>query len=92
MKSIKLTRFLESKKPWILKALQFYEKVQAECGIEKLRSNTILFLGKIYNLQTVRDIGFSVTISTTLRKITVHVTDLRESKNEIKQWYCDGNS
>jgi hypothetical protein len=82
------TRFLESKKPWILKALHFYEKVQAECGIEKLRSNTILFLGKIYNLQTVRDTGFSVTISTTLRKITVHLTNLRECKNEIKQWYC----
>ena len=57
------TRFLESKKPWILKALQFYEKVQADCGIEKLRSSTILFLGKIYNLQTVRDTGFSVTIN-----------------------------
>ena len=52
------TRFLERKKPWILKALQFYENVQAECGIEKLQSNTTLFLGKLYNLQTVRDIGF----------------------------------
>ena len=81
------TRFLEDKKAWILKAVQYYEKVRAECGIDNLRSNAISFLGKIYNLQVVKDTRFSITISTSLCKITVHVTDLRDYKNEIKQWY-----
>ena len=68
------------------------KKLRAECGIDNLRSNAISFLGKIYNLQVVKDTRFSITISTSLCKITVHVTDLRDYKNEIKQWYLYRNS
>ena len=63
------------------------KKGRAECGIDNLRANAISFLGQIYNLQIVKDTRFSITISTSLCKITFHVTDLRDCKNEIKQWY-----
>jgi predicted metal-dependent hydrolase len=80
-------RFLDSKKEWILKTLEYYERVQSNYVEANLKSGTISFLGKKYNLQITKDIAPSVIVSDNLSKITFHVTDRRKYKDDLKQWY-----
>ena len=80
-------RFLDSKKEWILKTLEYYERVQSNYVETNLKSGTISFLGKRYNLQITKDIAPSVIVSDNLSKITFHVTDRRKYKDDLKQWY-----
>jgi len=80
-------RFLDSKKEWILKTLECYERVRSNYVEANLKSGTISFLGKRYNLQITKDIAPSVIVSDNLSKITFHVTDRRKYKDDLKQWY-----
>jgi predicted metal-dependent hydrolase len=80
-------RFLDSKKEWILKRLEYYERVRSNYVEANLKSGTISFLGKRYNLQITKDIAPSVIVSDNLSKITFHVTDRRKYKDDLKQWY-----
>jgi predicted metal-dependent hydrolase len=80
-------RFLDSKKEWILKTLEYYERVQSNYVEANLKSGTISFLGKKYNLQITKDIAPSVIVSDNLSKITFHITDRRKYKDDLKQWY-----
>jgi len=80
-------RFLDSKKEWILKTLEYYESAQSNYVEANLKSGTISFLGKRYNLQITKDIAPSVIVSDNLSKITFHVTDRRKYKDDLKQWY-----
>jgi predicted metal-dependent hydrolase len=82
-------RFLDSKKEWILKTLEYYERVQSNYVEANLKSGTISFLGKRYNLQITKDIAPSVIVSDNLSKITFHVTDRRKYKDDLKQWYFE---
>jgi predicted metal-dependent hydrolase len=79
--------FLEAKKRWILRTVKYYERARIECGSDELQSISISFLGKMYRVILVKDTRFSITISSALNKITFHVTNLRQYKNEIKLWY-----
>jgi predicted metal-dependent hydrolase len=80
-------RFLDSKKEWILKTLEYYERVRGNYVEANLKSGTISFLGRRYNLQITKDIAPSVMVSDNLSKITFHVTDRRKYKDDLKQWY-----
>ena len=80
-------RFLDSKKEWILKTLEYYERVRSNYVEANLKLGTISFLGKRYNLQITKDIAPSVIVSDNLSKITFHVTDRRKYKDDLKQWY-----
>ncbi|HEY7569987.1 MAG TPA: YgjP-like metallopeptidase domain-containing protein [Nitrososphaeraceae archaeon] len=80
-------KFLESKKLWILRTVKYYERARIKCGSDEIQSNSISFLGKMYRVILVKDTRFSITISNALSKITFHVTNLRQYKNEIKHWY-----
>jgi predicted metal-dependent hydrolase len=82
-------RFLDSKKEWILKTLEYYESAQSNYVEANLKSGTISFLGKRYNLQITKDIASSVIVSDNLSKITFHVTDRRKYKDDLKQWYFE---
>lgn len=82
-------RFLDSKKEWILKTLEYYERVRSNYVEANLKSGTISFLGKRYNLQITKDIAPSVIVSDNLSKITFHVTDTRKYKDDLKQWYFE---
>ena len=82
-------RFLDSKKEWILKTLEYYERVRSNYVEANLKSGTISFLGKRYNLQITKDIAPSVIVSDNLSKITFHVTDRRKYKDDLKQWYSE---
>ena len=82
-----VVRFLDSKKEWILKTLEYYERVQSNYVEANLKSGTISFLGKRYNLQITKDIAPSVIVSDNLSKMTFHVTDRRKYKDDLKQWY-----
>ena len=82
-------RFLNSKKEWILKTLEYYERVRSDYVEANLKSGTISFLGKRYNLQITKDIAPSVIVSDNLSKITFHVTDRRKYKDDLKQWYFE---
>jgi len=82
-------RFLDSKKEWILKTLEYYERVRSNYVEANLKSGTISFLGKRYSLQITKDIAPSVIVSDNLSKITFHVTDRRKYKDDLKQWYFE---
>lgn len=82
-------RFLDSKKEWILKTLEYYERVRSNYVEANLKSGTISFLGKRYNLQITKDIAPFVIVSDNLSKITFHVTDRRKYKDDLKQWYFE---
>ena len=82
-------RFLDSKKEWILKTSEYYERVRSNYVEANLKSGTISFLGKRYNLQITKDIAPSVIVSDNLSKITFHVTDRRKYKDDLKQWYFE---
>lgn len=82
-----LTRFLDSKKEWILRTLEYYERVRNYYGEENLNPGTILFLGRRYKLHITKDNAPSVTMSDNLNTVTFHVTDRRKYKNDLKQWY-----
>jgi predicted metal-dependent hydrolase len=87
-----LMKFLDAKKEWILKTSEYYERVRNEYGEENLKSGTICFLGKRYNLQITRDVASSVILSDNLKKVTFHVTDKRRLKYDLKQWYITQTS
>jgi predicted metal-dependent hydrolase len=87
-----LMKFLDAKKGWILKTSEYYERVRNEYGEENLKSGTICFLGKRYNLQITKDVASSVILSDNLKKITFHVTDKRRLKYDLKQWYITQTS
>lgn len=82
-----LMKFLDAKKEWILKTSEYYERVRNKYGEENLKSGTICFLGKRYNLQVTKDVTSSVILSDNLKKVTFHVTDKRRLKYDLKQWY-----
>ena len=85
-------KFIDNKKDWILKTSEYYAKLRNDYQEENLKSDTIPFLGKTYNLQITKDLAPSVIVSDNLRTISFHVTDRRRYKNDIKQWYFSQTS
>jgi len=82
-----LENFLASKKKWILRVSQYYDRLRQRCIDEGLEPNTIYFLGKSYRFQIVKDKQQFVIVSDNLRMITFHVADKRRYKHYIREWY-----
>jgi predicted metal-dependent hydrolase len=80
-----LESFVASKRNWILKTYQYYNKLKERCGV--LEPHTTYFLGSKYRFHVVKDRQPSTVISNTIKLITFHVTDMRRYKQHIHEWY-----
>jgi predicted metal-dependent hydrolase len=80
-----LESFVASKRNWILKTYQYYNKLKERCGV--LEPHTTYFLGNKYRFHVVKDRQPSTVISDTIKLITFHVTDMRRHKQHIHEWY-----
>lgn len=80
-----LESFVASKRNWILKTYQYYNKLKERCGV--LEPHTTYFLGSKYRFHVVKDRQPSTVISDAIKLITFHVTDMRRYKQHIHEWY-----
>ena len=82
-----LIKFINNRRKWISKTSCYYESLRNKYGEETFKPNTILYLGKRYNLRVTRGSAFTATVSDNLNVISFHVPDKRKFKKEIKHWY-----
>jgi len=80
-----LESFVASKRNWIFKTYQYYNKLKERCGV--LEPHTTYFLGSKYRFHVVKDRQPSTVISDTIKLITFHVTDMRRHKQHMHEWY-----
>jgi len=80
----KLHEFVESKRGWITKMAQHYNKIKERSGHE---DGAVYYLGGKYHYHIIKDRCPSAVVSDAIKTITFHVTDMRSYKKEIEQWY-----
>ncbi len=80
-----LESFVTSKREWIIKTSQYYDKLKDRCG--GFEPHTIYYLGSKYRFHVVKDRHQSTVVSDTIKLITFHVTDMRRYKRHMHDWY-----
>jgi predicted metal-dependent hydrolase len=80
-----LAAFVESKRDWIAKTSQYYDRLKERSG--GLEPGTIYFLGDKYQFRIVKDRQAGAVVSDAMKLITFHVPDLRTYKRHIEKWY-----
>lgn len=80
----RLQKFVESKKGWISKMSQYYDRIKERTGHE---DGALYYLGEKYRCRTVKDRLPSAVVSQGLKMVTFHVTDRRTYKRQILAWY-----
>ena len=80
-----LESFVTSKREWIIKTSQYYDKLKDRCG--GFEPYTIYYLGSKYRFHVVKDRHQSTVVSDTIKLITFHVTDMRRYKRHMHDWY-----
>jgi predicted metal-dependent hydrolase len=80
-----LESFVASKRDWLFKTYQYYNKLKEYCG--GIEPYTIYFLGSKYRFHVVKDRQSSTVVSDTIKLITFHVTDMRRYKQRMCEWY-----
>lgn len=79
--------FISDNKAWILKKTKFYTKLNNKLEYGPLQKDEIIYLGKKYKIQFIKDALQYAVISESLMKITFHVKDRRTYKRNITNWY-----
>lgn len=82
-----IRNFINLNNKWILKKIQFYKKLNDKLEYGPLQKNEIVYLGRKYGIQIVKDNLQYATISENLMKITFHVKDRRTYKKNLADWY-----
>lgn len=79
-----LRQFVQSKKGWISKTSQYYNKIKERTGHE---DGTLYYLGERYRYHIVKDRQPSAVVSEGMKVATFHVADMRTYKRDIQAWY-----
>ncbi len=82
-----IRNFINENNEWILKKSQFYKKLNDKLEYDPLQNDEIVYLGRKYLVQIVKDRIQYATISENLMKITFHVKDRRTYRKSIVGWY-----
>lgn len=82
-----IRNFIRSNEKWILKKIKFYEKLNGILQYSPLQHDEIIYLGKKYRVQLVKDNLQYTILSEGLMKITFHVKDRRTYKRSVVNWY-----
>ena len=72
-----IRNFIIVNNKWVLKKIQSYKKLSDKLEYGPLQKNEIVYLGRKYGIQIVKDNTQYATISENLMKITFHVKDRR---------------
>lgn len=85
-----IRNFISVNNKWILKKTRFYKRLNDDkLEYDPLQQNEIIYLGKKYGIQIVKDHIQYATISDNLMKITFHVKDRRTFKRSLVGWYME---
>ena len=82
-----IRKFINENNDWILKKTRFYKKLNDKLEYGPLQKDEIVYLGRKYRVQIVKDRIQYATISQNLMKITFHVKDRRKHRKSIVAWY-----
>ena len=82
-----IRKFINENNDWILKKTRFYKKLNDKLEYGPLQKDEIVYLGRKYRVQIVKDRIQYATISQNLMKITFHVKDRRKHRKSIVGWY-----
>jgi len=82
-----IKNFISDNKVWIMKKIKFYTKLNSKLEYGPLQKDEIIYLGKKYKIQFVKDVLQCAVVSESLMKITFHVKDRRTYKRNIADWY-----
>ena len=70
-----LNNFLQNKRNWITKTYEYYKKFNSNFGKIYDDKLHIHYLGQKYRVEIVKDIIDNTRISSSINKITFHVTE-----------------
>ena len=87
-----LNNFLQNKRNWITKTYEYYKKFNSNFGKIYDDNLHIHYLGQKYRVEIVKDIIDNTRISSSINKITFHVTNKKNYKKHIKNWYLKQTS
>lgn len=79
--------FIESKKEWISKSLNYFEKITQGLDPTLIQRRKVLFLGEAYDIQIVKDKICYVILSESLKRITVHSPNSDKRKKTMVEFY-----
>jgi predicted metal-dependent hydrolase len=82
-----IKNFISNNKAWILKKIKFYTKLNSKLEYGPLQKDEIIYLGKKYKIQFIKDALQYAVVSESLMKITFHVKDRRTYKRNIANLY-----
>jgi predicted metal-dependent hydrolase len=83
----KIINFISDRNTWILNKTKLYTKLNSKLEFGPLQKDEIIYLGKKYKIQFIKDALQYTVISESLMKITFHVKDRRRYKRNIANWY-----
>jgi predicted metal-dependent hydrolase len=84
---LSIRNFISNNEAWILKKTKYYTKLNSKLEFGPLERDEIIYLGRKYKIQLVKDTLQFVILSENLMKITFHVKDKRTYKRNIVNWY-----
>lgn len=84
-----IKNFISDNKTWILKKIKYYTKLNSKLEYGPLQKDEIIYIGKKYKIQFIKDALQYVVISENLKKITFHVRDRRTYKRNVANWYSE---
>ena len=79
-----LAKFVESKKSWIVRTAQHYDRIRERTGHE---DGALYYVGSRYRCHVVKDRLASAIISESMKIVTFHVTDKRSYRRQVQAWY-----
>jgi predicted metal-dependent hydrolase len=82
-----IINFISANNLWILKKTKFYGKLNNKLDYAPLQKDELIYLGKKYTIQFIKDALQYTVLSENLMKITFHVKDRRSYKRNIVNWY-----
>jgi predicted metal-dependent hydrolase len=79
--------FIESRKEWISRSLNYFEKITRGLDPVLIQQGKVLFLGTPYDIHLVKDKLCFVILSNNLKRITVHSPNADKRKKTMIEFY-----
>jgi len=82
-----IRNFVSDNEVWILKKTKYYTQLNSKLEYGPLERDEVIYLGRKYKIQFVKDTLQYTVLSESLMKIMFHVKDRRIYKKNIVNWY-----
>lgn len=84
--------FIESRKEWISRSLNYFEKITRGLDPALIQQGKVLLLGTPYDIHLVKDKLCFVILSNNLKRITVHSPNADRRKKTMIEFYREHTS